>query len=87
MINSQLQLYVVTSTRKVLMGIARAATPPSWKIFSLTSTLKGTMPRPLYSTNLCASSLLWGVAAVALLDSTAVLMSCGMLLKHLLFCS
>ena len=43
------------------MGIARAATPASWKILSLTSTLKGTMPLPLYSTTLRSSLLSLGV--------------------------
>lgn len=78
-----LHMCAVTSTRKVLMGIAKAATPPSWKIFSLTSTLKGTMPRPLYSTILSASSLLWGVATSGLVGLLAVLVSCAEQLKHL----
>ena len=42
------------------MGIASAATPASWKILSLTSTLKGTMPLPLYSTTLHSSLLSLG---------------------------
>ena len=73
----------ITSTRKVLMGIAKAATPPSWKILSLTSTLNGTMPRPLYSTILCALSLISGDAPSELDGPLAMLMSCGALLKHL----
>lgn len=39
-----------TSVRKVPRGMAQAATPPSWKILRRTSTLKGSIHRPLYST-------------------------------------
>ena len=39
-----------TSDRKVLMGIASAATAASWNTLNRTRSRNGTMPRPRYST-------------------------------------
>ena len=63
---------ILASVRKVPSGTAQAATPPSWKIFKRTSTLKGSIHLPLYSTcgplapatSCCLSAGCWGASSV-----------------------